>query len=219
MQFRSFAKVLLLAFAFTPALLPIMAHAQSAPAVAEPSAPASKMIQDLGNKAISAASDKNLSATQKKDTYKDLLRSSFDIPTIGHFVLGRYWSSTPPEKQQEFLKLFEQLIVKIYSEKINFYTGEGFHVKGERAEDERDTIVNSEITHPDASKATTVDWRIRTANGKMSVIDVSIEGVSQSVTQRQEYASILQQNGGNIDPLLQLMQQQMNGEAPAKAGQ
>ena len=199
--------------------VPAFVQAQNAPVSAAASAaqmaPASKMIQDLGNQAIAIAADKSLSQDARRAKYDELLRASFDLTTIGHFVLGRYWTTVAPEKQQEFLKTFETLIIKIYTSRINFYSGEGFKVKSERAEDERDTVVNSEITHPDGSKSTNVDWRVRSAGGKLTIVDVSIEGVSQSVTERQEYASVMQQNNGNIEPLLTLMRQQISGQAPA----
>ena len=60
----------------------------------------------------------------------------------------------------------------------------------------------SQITHPDASQPTTIDWRVRQQDGKMGVIDVIVEGISLSVTQRQEYASVIQNSGGQIDGLL-----------------
>ncbi len=195
-------------------LLPVAALAQkSTPNTGDALPAASKMIQSLGNTAIAAAIDKNLSDQQKRAKYAELLRTSFDVPTVGHFVLGRNWNTLSPDKQQEFLKLFESVIVKIYSDRINFYSGEGFHIKGERPESDRDTIVNSEITHPDGSKPTTVDWRVRSVDGKFLIVDVSIEGVSQSVTQRQEYSSILEQSGGNIDPLLDRMRQQLGASS------
>jgi phospholipid transport system substrate-binding protein len=47
----------------------------------------------------------------------------------------------------------------------------------------------------------------------MGVIDVVVEGVSLSVTQRQEYAAVIQRNGGQIDGLLEEMRNEL--KAPA----
>ena len=78
-----------------------------------------------------------------------------------------------------------------------------------RPETEKDTIVNSQITHPDGSEPTTIDWRVRLRDGKLGVIDVVVEGVSLSVTQRQEYAAVLQNNDGQISALLDKMRQEL----------
>jgi phospholipid transport system substrate-binding protein len=74
-----------------------------------------------------------------------------------------------------------------------------------------DTTVLSQITHPDGSQPTAIDWRVRQKDDKLGVIDVVVEGVSLSVTQKQEYAAVIQNNGGQIEGLLQTMRQQLKG--------
>jgi phospholipid transport system substrate-binding protein len=170
--------------------------------------PAGKFIQDLGDHAIAIVRNKSLTSDQRAAQYKAMLNNAFDLQTIGRFVLGRAYISAPPEQQQEFMKLFADLIVKIYGDRLNFYSGESFHVKGVRQESDQDMIVNSQIDHPNGADPTLIDWRVRNSNGKLAVIDVIVSGVSQSVTQRQEYSSIIQQGGGKLDALLDRMRQQ-----------
>jgi phospholipid transport system substrate-binding protein len=107
------------------------------------------------------------------------------------------------------MRLFEALVVKTYGDRMTLYTGEGFRVVGTRPESEKDFVVNSQITHPDGSEPTVIDWRVRQRNGKLGVIDVIVEGVSLSVTQRQEYSAVIQRNDGQIEGLLTLMRQQL----------
>ena len=165
-------------------------------------------IQSLGNQAVAIVANKP-SAQQRDAQFHDLLVKSFDLQTIGHFVMGRNWNTATPAQQQEYMRLFEALIVRTYGDRLSLYTGENFHAKGARAESEKDIIVNSEITHPDGSAPTTIDWRLRLKDQQLKVIDVVVEGVSLSVTQRQEYASVIQQSG--IDGLLALMQKRLDG--------
>jgi phospholipid transport system substrate-binding protein len=176
--------------------------------------PPGKLIQELGDKAIAVIADKNVTPDQRTDKFREILRTNFDLPTIGRFVIGRSWNSATPEQQKEYMRLFEELVVKSYGDRLTLYTGEGFLVTGVRAETERDYIVNSQITHPDGSQPTAIDWRVRQRDGKLGVIDVVVEGVSLSVTQRQEYASVIQRSGGQIDGLLDQMRQQLQGPPP-----
>jgi phospholipid transport system substrate-binding protein len=176
--------------------------------------PAGKFIQDLGNRAIGVIADKSLTAEQRSSKYNGLLHEAFDLPTIGHFVLGRAWNTATPQQQQEYMKLFEAIVVKMYGDRLSFYSGESFHVKGVRQENDKDSVVTSEIDHPGGSQPTSVDWRVRQNDGKFVIVDVSVEGVSQSVTQRDEYASILQRNNGNIDALLNLMRERLQNPTP-----
>jgi phospholipid transport system substrate-binding protein len=171
--------------------------------------PAGKFVQDLGERAIGIIADKSNSSDQRTNKFRQILRDSFDLRTIGRFVIGRSWNAATPDQQKEYMELFDELVVKTYGSRMALYTGEGFSVSGVRPESEKDTIVTSQITHPDGSEPTEVDWRIRNRDGKLGVIDVMVEGVSLSVTQRQEYASVIQRNGGQIDGLLDLMRQQL----------
>ena len=172
--------------------------------------PSGKFIQQLGDRAIGIVASKNLSVDQRSTKFREILSDSFDLKTIGRFVIGRTWNAATPEQQKEYMDLFERIVVKSYGERLTLYTGEGFSVTGERPESDKDFIVNSQITHPDGSQPTQIDWRVRQRNGKLGVIDVVVEGVSLSVTQRQEYASVIQQNGGQIDGLLKLMHEQLS---------
>jgi phospholipid transport system substrate-binding protein len=186
------------------ALAPVIAHTQN---TSPGQTPPAKFVQDLGDKAIRIIADKNLSQQQRSQKYSELLHDAFDLPTIGKFVLGRAWNRATPAQQQEYMKLFEANVIKIYGDRLSFYSGESFHVRSVRQETDNDVVVTSEIDHPGGQAPTTVDWRVRREVGKFAIVDVVIEGVSQSVTERQEYASILGRNNGNFDALLDLMRQ------------
>lgn len=163
-------------------------------------------IQNLGDQALDILSDHKRTAEEKDTAFQDMLRRSFDLPTIARFVIGRnaWFGATDPEKA-EYLKLFEKLVVRIYSDRFSFYSGEKFYVQSERQEGERDTMVTSHIMRPDSTSPIVVDWRVRNFNGRQAIIDVIVEGISMSVTQRQEYGSVLQRNENRLEPLLALM--------------
>ncbi len=182
-------------------------------------APEGKFIQSLGDRAVATLADKSLSENKRNEKFRQMLRDSFDLQTIARFVIGRSWLSASPAQQKEYLDLFESLVVKTYSDRFKLYTGEGFIVRNSRPEGTKDFIVNSDITRPDGSPATTVTWRVRQRDGKLGIIDVVVEGVSMSVTQRQEYSSVIQRNGGDIEALLSMMRDRVkSGEGLNEKG-
>ena len=84
------------------------------------------------------------------------------------------------------------------------------HVEGER-----DSIVTSHIQRPESDQPIVVDWRVRNFEGRLAIIDVIVEGISMSVSQRQEYSSVLQRNENNIEPLLKLMRDSLEKQDKA----
>ena len=173
-------------------------------------APAGKFVQDLGEHAIKIISNKQFTSQQRNAEFAKVLNESFDLKTIGRFVIGRTWNIATLDQQNEYMKLFQALVIKNYGDRMTLAAGEKFQVVGARAESDNDTTVNSQITHSDGSKPTCIDWRVRQKDGKLAIIDVVVAGVSLSVTQRQEYGSIIQNNGGQIDGLLESMRSELN---------
>ena len=212
------ASLLAVLFAVAPVTVAFAADPAAAASMSAADQKASEaFVQTLGDRAIGVIASKQLTADQRASAFSKILSESFDLKTIGRFVIGRSWNSATPEQQQEYTDLFKALVIKTYGSRMTLYTGEGFKVVGSHPESEMDTTVNSQITHPDGSQPTTIDWRVRDKDGKKGVIDVIVEGVSLSVTQRQEYASIIQRSGGQIDGLLKVMRDELNAQPVAAA--
>lgn len=168
---------------------------------------AADFVQKLGNRAVGTLADKNVSPEEASKVFRNMLETSFDVDLIGKFALGpANWKAITPEQKQEYLRLFQKLVVQIYSDRFKLYDGETFKVISSKAEDERDSYVVSSIEHPKTgAPPIAVDWRVRNKGGRQQVIDVIVEGVSMTVTQRAEFLSVLQQNGGDFDAFLKIL--------------
>ncbi|PWC33600.1 ABC transporter substrate-binding protein [Azospirillum sp. TSO35-2] len=169
---------------------------------------ASAFIQKLGNDAIATFSDKSLSRPQATERFRVLLNAGFDVPYIGRWVLGRYWNSATEPQRAEYQKLFEQMIVNTYAERFVEYSGETFKITGTAPAGEADSMVTTQIVRP-SGPPVNVSWRVRKTPTGFKIIDVVVENVSMGVTQRQEFASVVEQNGGRVDALIQALRQKV----------
>lgn len=158
-------------------------------------------VQDMASRGLGFLGNKDLSQSQKVKKFENLLEDSFDMKTIARFALGRYWRTSTPKQRDEYMKLFREMVLKVYSQRFNEYKGQNIEVKSARRDGDKDVIVNSFITSP-GNPDVQVDWRVRYKQDEYKVIDVVVEGVSMSVTQRSDFASVIQRGGGNIDVLL-----------------
>jgi phospholipid transport system substrate-binding protein len=148
--------------------------------------------------------DPNSSHAQKTADFRKLLDASFDLDTIGRFALGRYWNQATDAQKAEYLKLFRKMVVDVYSNRFEEYKGQKIDVRSFRLLDpaKNDTLVTSFLVPPNGGEEVQVDWRVRNKNGTYKIVDVMVAGVSMSVTQRSDFASVIQRGGGNVDALL-----------------
>jgi phospholipid transport system substrate-binding protein len=162
---------------------------------------AKNFIASMGDRGINFLGNTSMTEEAKKAEFRDLLNDSFDMNTIARFSLGTYWRSATPAQQKEYMKLFNDMIVKVYARRFSDYKGQKFEVRSTRAEG-KDFMVTSFIVPVDTPPVQ-VDWRVRNKNGAFKVVDIMVEGVSMAQTQRADFASVIQRGGGNIDVLLQ----------------
>ena len=125
----------------------------------------------------------------------------FDLRTIGRFILGRYWRRATRAERREFEHLFEDYIVATYAARLGRYKGETLVVGSARGDGNGDMLVNTEVI-PRQGPAARVEWRVRGNAGNYKIIDVVVEGVSMVITQRSEFASVIQRSGGQVAGLL-----------------
>ncbi len=161
-------------------------------------------ITNLGTQAIQVMGP-SMPAPQRLARFRELLRDYFDVNGIGQFVLGRYWRTATPQEQQEFLKLFQEYVAQAYSGRLGEYAGEPFRVVGNRPNGD-EIIVSSQVVRSGGNPIQ-IDWYVVNQGGKPKIADVYVAGVSMKVTQRDEFASIIQRDGGKIDGLLNRLRQ------------
>ncbi len=179
------------------------------PAAAADAQAAEEFIAELGDKTVTILQEPDLTLDRATAKFRELFSSNFDIPTIGRFVLGRYWRSASAPQRQEFLELFQELIVETYARRFSDYSGQGFRVEGSRELSERDAMVSTEITNAQGGTIATIDWRVRQRDGRQRIIDVVVEQISMGVTQRSDFDAVIQRGGGNIDALLDALRDQI----------
>jgi len=165
---------------------------------------ASAFIQNMGTQGLQALSGPE---PQRVARFRQMFDSNFDVPGISRFVLGQYANSMAPEQQQEFAGLFRDYIAHAYSTRLAPYAGAPFRVTGARPHG-GETVVSSEVTRP-GGQPTRIDWHVVNNGGRYVVTDVNVDAVSMKITQRSEFAAIIQRNGGQPQALLAALRQQI----------
>jgi phospholipid transport system substrate-binding protein len=157
---------------------------------------AAGFIKNLVDTAIAALANKQMSEGEREKTFHQLLDQDFDMPVISRFVLGRHWNNANAQEKQRFLDLFEEYVVRSYAQRFSQYSGETVKISGSRPESETTTLVRSEVLRTNGAPPAKVDWRVRQTPNGYKIVDVEVEGVSMVLTQREEFASVIDRAGG-----------------------
>ena len=147
------------------------------------------------------------SLADKRAATLPLVNQNVDVDGIARFALGRYWHLATPTQQQQFVELFHRVLLKSITDKLGEYQGVTVSLGAVTPHGAGRSAVSSTINRP-GQPATKVDWVIDHVGGTPKVGDVIGEGVSLSITERQDYSSYLQRNNNNISALLAAMQRQ-----------
>jgi phospholipid transport system substrate-binding protein len=150
----------------------------------------------------------NSSGTQKGTALRQLVNQIVAVDQVGDYVLGRYINVATPQQHQDFQALFHQLLSYNITYQINAYQGIAFTVNS-ATQQGNDMVVDTTITSPGKAPAD-VGWAVDNIGGQPKIIDVIVAGTSLRITTRNDYASVIADNGGQVPALLAAMQKQIS---------
>jgi len=73
---------------------------------------------------------------QRRTEVRKIAEGIFDYPDTARRALGPHWNARTPQQQQEFAKLFADLLDRAYISKIELYQGERVRYVGETVDGE-----------------------------------------------------------------------------------
>lgn len=135
---------------------------------------------------------------ERADEFLALFRRAAALPQIGRFTMGLNWRQMTEAQQKAFLEAFESHAVRSYTKSIGAYTGQTLVVTGAQDAGKRGVLVST-VLRADGVQDTRIDWLVSDRSGKPQVVDVVAEGVSLAITQREEFAAMVEARQGDID--------------------
>jgi phospholipid transport system substrate-binding protein len=163
-------------------------------------------VQSTVNRASEILS-KNISKEEKTNGLKIIAKETVDIIGVGFYSLGSARKNLNDNQKQKYFDLFEDYFLKSFSSRLSEYTNPKIEVQSKKIINEDYTIVNSVLVSTSDRPEVKIDWRIYTKNPDNPLIrDLIIEGLSLARTQKEEFASILNSNDGDINALFKTLE-------------
>ena len=164
-------------------------------------------VQSTVNRASEILS-KNIPKEEKINKLKIIAKETVDIKGVGYYSLGSVRKTLDDSQKEKYLNLFENYFLKSFSSRLSEYTNPEIDVMSKEVLNANYTIVKSILVATENRPEVKIDWRIYTKNSENPLIrDLIIEGLSLARTQKEEFASILSSNNGDINALFKTLEE------------
>ena len=151
------------------------------------------VVKGAADRAVQILKDPKLLSKDKKKERVELLRGAvepiFDFEEMAKRSLGPHWRRRTPAEQQEFVKLFQEFMEKVYSDKLDLYEGEKI-VFGKETIDQDFAQVESTIIN-NKGETISIIYKLRRADTKWKVYDAVVENISFINNYRSQFDRVI----------------------------
>ena len=147
----------------------------------------------------------------KTKNLSDLALKTVDIKGIGYYTLGNYRKKLSDEQMAKYSSLFKKYFIKSFTSRLTDYSDPKIDVLGVEVLNSKYTIVRSLLLGTDKKTEVKIDWRVYTKDPNNPLIrDLIVEGLSLARTQKEEFASVLETNNGDVTKLFITLEEFIN---------
>lgn len=175
-------------------------------------AKAQAFVTSLADDAIMILSTEK-SRAGREAAFAALLDERANMRRIARFTLGQFGREVSKDDFAAFEKLLGEFIVKVYANRLGEYSDEKVMV-GKAQAKKKNVIVASRIEFANGRDPIDIDWWLRLEkDGSMTLFDVRVLGVWMAQEQRDAFASVLKNNKGDINALLDHLRKQISSDS------
>ena len=138
----------------------------------------------------------------KTKKLSEMALKTVDIKGVAYYSLGKYRKKLNDEQLKEYMSLFEKYFLKSFTSRLTDYSDPKIEVLAVEVLNPKYTIVKSLLLATDKKPEVKIEWRVYTKNPDKPLIrDLIIEGLSLARTQKEEFASVIENNNGDVSKL------------------
>jgi phospholipid transport system substrate-binding protein len=169
--------------------------------------PALDQTRESVDKVLSVVKDPNLKAPGKEQERREQLRRiiypRFDFAEMAKRSLGPHWSRRSPQEQQEFVRLFTELLESSYLDKIESFEGEKINYTREAVDGDDAEVFSKVVTKK--GEEYSINYKLHQSGGQWKVYDVVVEDISLVNNYRSQFNRILANS--SFDDLIRKLQE------------
>jgi phospholipid transport system substrate-binding protein len=126
---------------------------------------------------------------ERRDQLRQILFARFDFSEMAKRALGANWRRRTPEEQQEFIRLFTELLERAYAETIETYTDEKIVYVNERHDGSYADVQSKILTTK--GEEFSINYKTHLIGGEWRVYDVVVENISMVNNYRSQFNRVI----------------------------
>jgi phospholipid transport system substrate-binding protein len=139
----------------------------------------------------------------RRQKLKEAVGERFDFDEMAKRSLGPQWQKRSAAEQEEFVRVFTELLEATYLSKLEEYAGEKIQFVNERQEKDFAEVKTKLINKK--GEEYLLDYRLSNTNGDWKVSDVVVENISLVNNYRSQFNRVLSKS--SFEELVQAMKQ------------
>ena len=144
----------------------------------------------------------------KTKKLSEIALKTVDIKGVAYYSIGKYRKNLNDEQLNEYLSLFEKYFLKSFTSRLTDYSDPKIDVISTDVLNPKYTIVKSILLATNKKPEVKIEWRVYTKNPDKPLIrDLIIEGLSLARTQKEEFASVIESNNGDVTKLFDTLKE------------
>jgi len=149
-----------------------------------------------------------ISKEEKAKKLSDIALKTVDIKGIGYYTLGSKRKELTPDELKRYEDIFQKYFLKSFTSRLTDYSDPKIDVLSAEVLSEKYTIVKTLLRATDKKPEVKIDWRIYTKDPSKPLIrDLIVEGLKLARTQKEEFASVIESNNGDVKMLFSTLKE------------
>jgi phospholipid transport system substrate-binding protein len=147
---------------------------------------------------------------ERQERLHKIAEQVFDWQEMARRALAVHWRERTPQEQQEFVRLFRDLVEGTYINRLESAIQEKREIQyvGEQVDGSRATVKTNVVTR--RNQQVPIEYRLQKADGRWLIYDVLVEGISLVNNYRSQFNRII--TSSSYNELVQKMKNRQGDE-------
>jgi phospholipid transport system substrate-binding protein len=175
------------------------------------------LVRQITDQVVKILEDPQFQAPNRQGERQELLHKladqAFDWQETARRALATHWRERTPQEQQEFVRLFRDLVEGIYINRLESAIQEKREIQyvGEQVDGSRAAVKTIVLTR--RNQQVPIEYRLHKSDGRWLIYDVLVEGISLVNNYRSQFNRII--TNSSYNELVQKMKNRQVDEPSA----